>query len=104
MDWRSIMPIETLTAARLQHLRPPKTGILQIWDTMARGLCLRVYPSGRATWTLCYRPQHGGRRRLGLGTYPNIKLAEARHRAELLRGEISGGADPQAQRKAHRAA
>jgi integrase len=65
---------------------------------------LRVYPSGRATWTLCYRPQHGGRRRLGLGTYPNIKLAEARHRAELLRGEISGGADPQAQRKAHRAA
>lgn len=78
--------------------------MLELRDTMARGLCLRVFPSGHATWTLCYRPLGGGRRRLGLGSYPNIKLAEARRRADLGRGEISGGADPQAERKARRAA
>lgn len=99
------MPVETLTAARLQHLKPPREGVLELWDAMARGLCLRVFPSGHATWTLCYRPQRGGgRRRFGLGSYPNIKLAEARRRAELRRGEISGGSDPQAERKAQRAA
>ncbi|MGH6674089.1 MAG: Arm DNA-binding domain-containing protein, partial [Xanthobacteraceae bacterium] len=99
------MPTETLTAVRLQNLKPPKQGILEIWDTMARGLCLRVFPSGRATWTLCYRPQRGGlRRRFGLGEFPTIKLAEARRRADLRRGEISAGADPQAERKAQRAA
>jgi Arm DNA-binding domain len=39
---------------------------------------------------------------LGLGNYPTIGLARARERAERLRGEISGGADPQRERQSQR--
>ncbi len=99
------MPAEALTAARLQQLKPPVAGVLEMWDDRARGLCLRVFPTGRATWTFRYRPKSGdGRRRLGLGEYPSIGLAEARRRADRHRGTVSDGADPQAERRAQREA
>jgi integrase len=98
------MAVETLTAIRLQNLKPPAAGVLELRDSMERGLCLRVFPSGHATWTLCFRTRDGSRRRLRLGSFPNLKLAEARRRAELERVRISGGADPQAERLAQRAA
>ena len=99
------MPAETLTAARLHHLRAPPDGVLELWDDRARGLCLRVFPSGRATWTFRYRPKSGGgRRRIGLGDFPSIGLAEARRRADRHRGAVSDGADPQAERRAQREA
>jgi hypothetical protein len=97
------MTVETLTTVRLQHLKPPREGVFELWDTLSRGLCLRVFKSGRATWCLCYRPQRGGgRRRFGLGSFPTVGLAEARRRADRHRGKISDGADPQAERRAAR--
>lgn len=97
------MPSATLQSATLKNLKPPSSGVLELWDDQARGLCLRVFSSGRATWTFRYRPQDGGaRRRVGLGEYPTIGLAEARRRADRLRGDVSGGGDPQAARLAKR--
>jgi hypothetical protein len=49
------MPVETLTTASLQHLKPPAEGVLELWDATVRGLALRVFPSGHASWMLVYR-------------------------------------------------
>lgn len=99
------MPAKTLTAATLQNLKPPASGVAELWDTRSRGLCLRVFPSGRAAWSFRYRPKDGtGRRRIGLGEYPSIGLADARQRADRMRGNVADGADPQAERRAKRKA
>lgn len=90
------MPTRQLTSARLKNLKPPVKGVTELRDGLARGLALRVFSSGRATWTFRYRPKGGGaRRRIGLGDYPSVGLAAARRRADLIRGEVSGGGDPQ---------
>ncbi len=96
------MSIKQLTPARLRNLKPPASGVDEMRD--ARGLSLRVFSSGRASWTFRYRPKGGGaRRRIGLGEYPSVGLAEARRRADRVRGEVSGGADPQGAVGARRA-
>jgi integrase len=93
----------TLTPTVLQNLKPPAAGILELHDPQCRGLVLRVFPSGRATWTLRYRPAGSkGQRRMRLGEYPGVGLAETRRRAERERGKISDGQDPQAERHAER--
>ena len=72
-----------LTSARLTNLRPPAAGMVELRDELARGFSLRVFASGRASWTFRYRPKSGGaRRRIGLGEYPLVGLAEARRRAD----------------------
>jgi Arm DNA-binding domain len=82
--------------------------VIELWDSgqyAARGLVLRVFFSGRATWTFRYRPKDGGaRRRFNLGDYPAVTLSEARRRVDRLRGEVSGGYDPQAALRASREA
>lgn len=91
------MPKKQLTPSLLQNLKPPAAGAVELWDTLARGLSLRVFASGRATWTYRYRPKDGGsRRRVKLGDFPGVGLAAARRRADRLRGVVSDGKDPQA--------
>lgn len=90
------MAVEKLTAIRLQNLKSPSEGFIELWDEMCRGLCLRVFASGKATWTFRYRPQDGGaRRRIKLGEYPSVGLSEARKRADRQRGKVADGDDPQ---------
>ncbi len=97
------MPVANLTAAKLQNLDLSSGKLLELWDTRAPGLCLRVLPSGRATWTVRYRPHSGdGYKRISLGHYPAVGLAEARQRAERCRVQVSDGKDPQAERKEKR--
>ncbi len=99
------MPVEQLSAASLESLPVPETGALELRDAVARGLSLRVFTTGRKVWTFRYRPKDGGaRRRISLGEYPSVKLAEARRRADRIRGEVSGGNDPQAAISARRGA
>jgi integrase len=95
--------VQRISAIKLQNLKPPATGVAELWDAICRGLCLRVFPSGKATWTYRYRPRDGGaRRRVRLGEFPSIGLAEARKRADRERGDVADGADPQAERKLKR--
>jgi Arm DNA-binding domain len=99
------MPTEKLTSDSLRNLTPPATGFDELLDTFARGLALRVFPTGRASWSFRYRPKGGGaRRRINLGEYPTVGLAEARRRADRARGEVSGGGDPQGALSARREA
>ncbi|QDF75985.1 MULTISPECIES: integrase domain-containing protein [Shewanella] len=61
-----------------------------------RGLSLRVKTSGSRFWLLNYtRPITKKRANLGLGTYPDVSLAEARKRREAARELLAQGIDPQ---------
>ena len=98
------MAIERLSAATMaKATSPPDEGSKEIWDENCRGLCLIVRASGKAAWTYRYRPHGGGaRRRVRLGEYPSVGLAEARKRADKKRGKVADGADPQGETRAKR--
>src|SRR5262245_33466091 len=66
-----------------------------IRDMALTGLQLRVTRQGSKTWALRYtRTSDGRRRRLTLGTYPNLSLEEARTRAREELAAIARGSDP----------
>jgi integrase len=54
-----------------------------------------VSRSGLKSWTYFYTTSSGKRRRLTFGTYPATSLAAARAKADVSKGEIEAGNDPQ---------
>ena len=58
-----------------------------------RGFGVRVSPGGRKTFIVRYRLA-GRRRRVSLGAYPTLSLADARRRAKRVLGEVANGQDP----------
>lgn len=67
------------------------------------GMYLEISPAGGKLWRLKYR--HGGKeKRLALGIYPDVSLADARQRREDARKLIAAGIDPSDHRKAEKAA
>ena len=98
------MPSVMLTDALLRTIKPGEK-LIEYWDARVPGLCVRVSPSGVRTWTFRYRSKDlSSFKRLGLGKYPEVGLSLARQRAQERRVGVSGGADPQAERKAKREA
>jgi hypothetical protein len=74
----------------------------EVFDALVPGLAVRVAASGRKSFTLYY--WHLGRmRRLGLGHYPDVLLAEARKIATQHRGRIFDGADPAGEKQLEQA-
>ena len=67
-----------------------------------RGMYLEIAPSGGRWWRLKYRLD-GKERRISLGVYPEVSLAEARERRELARQQLAAGIDPAHQRRAEKA-
>ena len=66
-----------------------------IRDLGMPGLQLRVTRQGAKTWAIRYtRTSDARRRRLTLGTYPNMSLDEARTRAREELAAVARGADP----------
>lgn len=62
-------------------------------DMLLPGFGVRVYKSGRKAFTLCYR--YGtSQRRVHLGNYPIIKLADARKKATEILRLVGEGIDP----------
>ncbi|SIQ98897.1 integrase arm-type DNA-binding domain-containing protein [Aquipseudomonas alcaligenes] len=68
-----------------------------------RGLFLKVTSSGSKSWVFRYSI-HGRRRDMGIGTYPDVSLKDARLRADKSRLELAKGVDPLARRDELRAA
>lgn len=82
-----------LTATAVANAKP-KEKEYNLAD--GRGLSLRVKMSGSKFWLLNYsRPVTKKRANLGLGTYPDVPLAEARKRREAARELLAKGIDPQ---------
>jgi integrase len=86
-----------LTDRYLQSLKPPATGRLDIVDTEARGLVMRVTANGVKSWAIRYSPKGIGQRRASYGRYPDTKLAEARQRAGAIAAAAVTGVDLLAQ-------
>lgn len=84
-----------LAELQIRKLRPA-VKIYQCTDD--RGLYLEVHPSGSKLWRYKYR-HLGKQKRLALGRYPEIGLAEARRRRDDARKVLEAGGDPLAERK-----
>lgn len=91
------MPVANLTARYVQSRKPPLTGRVDYWDTNLEGFGIRVAESGRKTWSVYYR-FHGQRRRLSLGTFPAVSLADARERARKALSKVANDVDPLAEK------
>jgi len=71
----------------------PKGERYEAWEDGRTGFGVRVAPSGRKSWIYMYR-FNGKARRMTLGTYPQLSLADARVKhAEAKRG-LAAGRDP----------
>jgi integrase len=70
--------------------------------TKARGLSILIYPNGTKSFVVRYVAANGARRRLPIGDYPALSLAEARLKASAVRLEVVSGEDPAAERAAAR--
>lgn len=66
-------------------------------------LCLRLRPS-RKDWYFRYRPDNGSVKKIALGSYPLLGLADAKAKADALRKQLAEGIDPQAARARQKAA
>jgi integrase len=95
-----------LTDVLIKHLmqpdkRPAKRA--ETPDGKVAGLYFVRQPTGAASWALRYRSA-GKPRKLTIGPFPAIGLADARKRAQKAAGEIAAGDDPAAEKQASRAA
>lgn len=85
------------TAAQVRQITRP--GLHAVGG--APGLLLQVKDSGARSWIV--RVMVGGRRRMiGLGSFPDVSLSEARQTAGDVRKQIRNGVDPVAERQAAR--
>lgn len=84
-----------LTDLKIRNIRPTDK-VTQHTDD--RGLYLEVHPSGSKLWRYKYRYM-GKQKRLALGRYPDVNLAEARRRRDDARRQLDSGTDPLAERK-----
>lgn len=65
------------------------------FDSVTRGLAMRVGTTGARTWTYNYTsPRDGKRARLTIGTYPATSLASARGKAIEAKGLLEDNLDP----------
>ena len=76
------------------------TAAKKLTDDKTTGLKFYVTGEGRGKWILQYTsPVTGKRPEMGLGTYPEVSLADARKRAGELRLVIDSGKDPVIEKK-----
>jgi integrase len=91
-----------LTELYVRKLKPQR-GTHVVWDTLQRGLAIRVQPTGAAAWKVIYA-RAGRTRWLHLGDVNAIGLADARTLAAEAMLEVARGKDPAAEKRAQRGA
>jgi integrase len=91
-----------LTELSVRKLKPKSDAYL-IWDTLQRGLAIRVQPTGARAWKVIYS-RHGRPRWLHLGDVGAIGLADARTLAAEAMLAVARGKDPAAEKRAERGA
>jgi hypothetical protein len=84
-----------LTDTQIRKLKPAEKSYKKSDE---RGLYLEVYPTGAKQWRFKYGFL-GKEKRLSLGGYPEVSLAQARKKRDACREQLDEGIDPSAQRK-----
>ena len=97
------MPTMKMTARKIDAMSPPEEGQTDYWDGSLSGFGLRVAASGRKSWVVMYRHQ-GRKRRMTLGTYPSLGLADARDQAKAVLHDAAHNRDPATEKQAARKA
>jgi integrase len=89
------MPKLELSDRFIATLKPQEDKAADYFDSKAKGLNLRITPTGVKAWSVMFTsPKDGKRARLSLGTYPATPLARARTLALEARGHVESGTDP----------
>jgi integrase len=91
-----------LSDAFVKTVQPDPARAIVYWDTLQRGLALRVEPSGHRAWKCIYSIRRRGARWYHLGDARAITLADARRLASKIIYQVAEGADPHADRLALR--
>lgn len=84
-----------LTDRAIRNIKPSDRP-LRLFD--GGGMYLEVSPAGGRWWRLKYRIG-GKEKRLSLGVYPDVGLADARSRRDAARNLLANGVDPSERRK-----
>ncbi len=71
----------------------PKAAHYEVWEDGRTGLGIRVSPKGRKSWNYMYR-FNGKARRMTLGTYPTLTLANAHVKHAQAKEALERGNDP----------
>ncbi|MGX5858283.1 tyrosine-type recombinase/integrase [Dyadobacter jiangsuensis] len=79
-----------LTDRAIKHVQP-KEKSFKIFD--GAGLFIEVMPNGSKLWRFKYT-YHGKEKRISLGQYPTVSLAEARNQRFQLRKQLTADLDP----------
>jgi integrase len=79
-----------LTCRFLETVPPPATRRVEYHDELLLGLRLRVFATGRKSWSVVGRA-NGKQVRHTIGTYPTISLMEARDTARILLRDMQLG-------------
>lgn len=91
-----------LAATSLRALTPPATGSVDYFDDATPSLSLRVTANDVRTWTVFYRDKHARQKRLSLGRFPAVSLADARELAREAQLKVAKGGDPVLAKRAAR--
>ncbi|ULO23138.1 site-specific integrase [Methylocystis sp. SB2] len=88
---------KVLTQVAIEAIRPGSAR-REVPDGKVTGLYLVIQPSGARSWALRYR--FGAHpRKLTVGGFPAVSLADARKAAQAALGELARGNDPAAQKR-----
>jgi len=98
------MPTIPFTVRKIDSLKKPEAGRIDYWDEDLPGFGLRISSTGKRTWVAMYRTRDGLQRRLRIGTYPPLSLADARDQARDILRNVQKGKDPALERDANRTA
>ncbi len=76
----------------IQTAKIPLTGRVEHYDQRAKGLCLRITPNGKRTFSFIYREEGDKtQQRKTLGEYPYLNLADARKSAIAMQNRLNQG-------------
>ncbi|EME68611.1 phage integrase family protein [Paramagnetospirillum caucaseum] len=99
-----------LTDRYLQTVKAPEAGRVEIGDTEAPGLFLRITATGVMSWCVRYCPKGGKQARATIGIYrtpgssdPVVSLSDARTRAKDISAHAARGVDLLAREDAEKA-
>ena len=98
----AFMASTVLTDLAVRNLKPSAGRQVDVYDSRIRGLAVRVSPMGTKAFVVWYRIGTNARR-LTLGRFPTMSLAEARKRAQEALLQVADGKDPAAEKQRARA-